>query len=163
MNAIGPPRDAEAIARRRERRERRGRCWERVRCRHPKTERRAGGEVEMTPGQSAGPMETSSSVAEANTPPSATEKRTARVPAASDRTPVSERASEEDDGDDDDARARAMAGFRSLPLVAKDPRDPRDPNPPRRYGIGKPRRVGTGAEETSTTSGALSTEDVVVG
>ena len=52
----------------------------------------------MTPGQSAGPMETSSSVAEANTPPSATEKRTARVPAASDRTPVSERASEEDDG-----------------------------------------------------------------
>ena len=69
---------------------------------------------------------------------------------------------EEDGGDDDDARARATAGFRPLPLVAKDPRDPRDPNAQRRYGLVTPRRAGMGASG-STTSGAPSKEDAAVG
>lgn len=164
VNAVGPPRDAETIARRRERRERRRSCRGKVACWHPTTEGRAGGELEMTPGESSGPAEMSSSIAEARTPPSVTAECTARVPAASDRTPVGAEcvSAEEDGGDDDDARARATAGFRPLPLVAKDPRDPRDPNAQRRYGLVTPRRAGMGASG-STTSGAPSKEDAAVG
>jgi hypothetical protein len=52
-------------------------------------EGRAGGEVEMTPGERAGAAEASTSVAEANAPPSVAAKLTVLVPAASDRTPGS--------------------------------------------------------------------------
>lgn len=167
VNTIGPPRDAGAIARRRERRETRGRCClSAAPPRHPTMEGRAGGEVEMTPGEGAGPAETSASVAEANTPPPVPAKRTVRVPAASDRplggsgsgdatepeTPLAEELEELEELDDD---ARATAGFRALPLVAKDPRDPRDPNSPRKYGLGKSRRPKRGAP-------ALSMRDVDV-
>ena len=166
MNTIGPPRDAGAIARRRERRETRGRCCLGAAPRHPTMEGREGGEVEMTPGEGAGLAETSASVAEASTPRSAVPaKRTVRVPAASERplggsgsgdatepeTPLA--GDEELEELDDDARA--TAGFRALPLVAKDPRDPRDPNSPRKYGLGKSRRPKKGAP-------ALSTRDVDV-
>lgn len=167
VNTIGPPRDAGAIARRRERRETRGRCCLGAAPRHPTMEGRAGGEVEMTPGEGAGLAETSASVAEASTPRSAVPaKRTVRVPAASERplggsgsgdatepeTPLAEELEELEELDDD---ARATAGFRALPLVAKDPRDPRDPNSPRKYGLGKSRRPKKGAP-------ALSTRDVDV-
>jgi hypothetical protein len=135
-------------------------------------EGRAGGEVEMTPGERAGAAEASTSVAEANAPPSVAAKLTVLVPAASDRTPGSgsgdasvpetplagsgrSREEEEEEEADD---ARAMAGFRSLPLVARDPRDPRDPNSPRKYGLGKPRRPKRGA----SASAATSTESVAV-
>ena len=125
----------------------------------------------MTAGEGAGLAETSASVAEASTPPSVPAKRTVRVPAASERplggsgsgdatepeTPLAEEL--EELGDDDDARA--TAGFRALPLVAKDPRDPRDPNSPRKYGLGKSRRPKKGAP-ASTAGGALSTRDVDV-
>lgn len=120
----------------------------------------------MTPGEGAGPAETSASVAEANTPPPVPAKRTVRVPAASDRplggsgsgdatepeTPLAEELEELEELDDD---ARATAGFRALPLVAKDPRDPRGPNSPRKYGLGKSRRPNRGAP-------ALSMRDVDV-
>ena len=128
----------------------------------------------MTPGERAGAAEASTSVAEANAPPSVAAKLTVLVPAASDRTPGSgsgdasvpetplaglgrSREEEEEEADD----ARAMAGFRSLPLVARDPRDPRDPNSPRRYGLGKPRRPKRGASASAATR-ATSTESVAV-
>ncbi len=175
VNTIGPPRDADAIARRRERRESRGRCCWSAAPRHPRIEGRAGGEVEMTPGERAGAAEASTSVAEANAPPSVAAKLTVLVPAASDRTPGSgsgdasvpetplagsgrSREEEEEEEADD---ARAMAGFRSLPLVARDPRDPRDPNSPRKYGLGKPRRPKRGASASAATR-ATSTESVAV-
>ena len=172
VNTIGPPRDAGAIARRRERRETRGRCCLGAAPRHPTMEGRAGGEVEMTPGEGAGLAETSASVAEASTPPSVPAKRTVRVPAASERPlggsgsgdatePETPLAGDEELGDDDDDEARSTAGFRALPLVAKDPRDPRDPNSPRKYGLGKSRRPKKGAP-ASTAGGALSTRDVDV-
>ena len=121
----------------------------------------------MTPGEGAGLAETSASVAEASTPRSAVPaKRTVRVPAASERPlggsgsgdatePETPLAGDEELGDDDDDEARSTAGFRALPLVAKDPRDPRDPNSPRKYGLGKSRRPKKGAP-------ALSTRDVDV-
>jgi hypothetical protein len=137
-------------------------------------EGRAGGEVEMTPGERAGAAEASTSVAEANAPPSVAAKLTVLVPAASDRTPGSGsgdasvpetplagsgRSREEEEEEEEEADdARAMAGFRSLPLVARDPRDPRDPNSPRKYGLGKPRRPKRGA----SASAATSTESVAV-
>ena len=172
VNTIGPPRDADAIARRRERRESRGRCCWSAAPRRTTMEGRAGGEVEMTPGEGAGPAETSASVAEANTPPPVPAKRTVRVPAASERPlggsgsgdatePETPLAGDEELGDDDDDEARSTAGFRALPLVAKDPRDPRDPNSPRKYGLGKSRRPKKGAP-ASTAGGALSTRDVDV-
>ena len=136
----------------------------------------------MTPGEGAGPAETSASVAEANTPPSVPAKRTVRVPAASERpsggsgsggsgsgdatepeTPA-RLAGDEALGDDDDACA--TAGFRALPLFAKDPRDPRfrdprDPNSFRKYGLEKPKRPKRGAPaSTAYEVGALSTRDV---
>ena len=96
----------------------------------------------------------------------------AQVPAASERPlggcgsgdatePETPLAGDEELGDDDDDEARATAGFRALPLVAKDPRDPRDPNSPRKYGLGKSRRPKKGAP-ASTAGGALSTRDVDV-
>ena len=132
----------------------------------------------MTPGERAGAAETSTSVAEANAPPPVAAKLTVRVPAGQtshDRTPGSGSGDasvpetplagsgrffsrEEEEEEEEDEDARAMAGFRSLPLVARDPRDPRDPNSPRKYGLGKPRRPKRGA----SASAATSTENVSV-
>jgi len=173
VNTIGPPRDAGAIARRRERRETRGRCCLGAAPRHPTMEGREGGEVEMTPGEGAGLAETSASVAEASTPPSVPAKRTVRVPAASERPlggsgsgDATEPETPQELGDEEleelDDDARATAGFRALPLVAKDPRDPRDPNSPRKYGLGKSRRPKSKGAPASTAGGALSTRDVDV-
>ena len=119
----------------------------------------------MTPGEGAGPAETSASVAEANTPPPVPAKRTVRVPAASDRplggsgsgdatepeTPLA--GDEELEELDDDARA--TVGFQALPLVAKDPRDP--PGPELASEI-RAREV----EATEESAPALSTRDVDV-
>ena len=128
----------------------------------------------MTPGEGAGLAETSASVAEASTPRSAVPaKRTVRVPAASERPlggsgsgDATEPETPQELGDEEleelDDDARATAGFRALPLVAKDPRDPRDPNSPRKYGLGKSRRPKSKGAPASTAGGALSTRDVDV-